>query len=98
MKTLTDIANEIQAHINSCGGFISQWYVGIAKDPVDRLFIDHQVSEANDSYIARDCTTATNARTIEKYFLDKGADGGTGGGSYDTRFVYAYRKTLTTKP
>ena len=96
-KTLQDIANEIIAHVNSCGKPWSSWYVGIASDPGARLFTDHKVSTQNGAWIYRDAGSEDGARKIEKYLLDTySAKGDTGGGDSTTTWVYAYYITSTT--
>lgn len=74
----------------------SRWYVGIASDPKERLFGDHNVSESGGAWIYRDAESESIARDVEKYFLNLGANGGGGGGDGSSRYVYAYRKTSTT--
>lgn len=87
---------EIDAHIQQNGGVYSDWYVGIAAYPRSRLFDDHNVSEQNGKYIARDCGTESAARLVEKYFLLKGCQGGGGGGNANTTYAYAYKITAST--
>ena len=94
-----DIIQEIDDYIRTIGGGYSYWYIGIASDPRDRLFNDHNVSKDNDDYIIRDSGSEVAARKVEKYFLNRGCDGGTGGGGdSSTRFAYAYKKNLHTRP
>lgn len=89
------IKTEIENHIGS--GY-SSWYVGIAKDPRDRLFKDHNVDEKNGRWIYRDAGSRTVAERIEKYFIDEhGTQGNPGGGSDATTVVYAYKVTDSTK-
>jgi hypothetical protein len=88
---------EVNGHIAKCGGGYSAWYVGIAADPRQRLFTDHCVSEKGDAWIFRDCGNDTTARRIEQAFLNAGCKGGDGGGDRNTRFVYAYKITSTTR-
>jgi len=93
------IANEIVGHAEKEGSSKSNWYLGIASNPEDRLFSDHNVSKDNGWWIYRDAETHNSARKIESYLLDTCRfDGGPGGGDYTTKFVYAYRKTHTTNP
>jgi len=91
------IVGEIDAHIRREGGGYSQWYCGIASDPKNRLFNDHNVSEKNGWWIFRDAGSDDAARRVEDYFFRKGCKGGPGGGYNGTRFVYAYRITSTTR-
>ena len=94
--TRQKIINDLIAHINSCGGTYAHWYVGIAENPRQRLFNDHNVSEVGDAWIFRETQDTNVARSIEDYFVDLGTDGGSGGGSLATRFIYAYKKTNKT--
>lgn len=78
---------------------IKKWnevYVGIAKDPRDRLFNGHRVQKDGDVWIYCQAFSSDDAREVEKTLLDKGADGGPGGGDDDTTYVYAYKKTSDT--
>ena len=93
----TQIIADIDAHIRNCGGTYSAWYCGIASDPRQRLFTDHNVDEKNGAWIIRDCGTDTAARRVEEHFLKKGCKGGGGGGDRTTRYVYAYKITNTTR-
>lgn len=95
--TLNQVAIEIQNHMNQCGGSYREWYVGIASDVRKRLFMDHNVHEKGDAWIFRDCGMDMVARSVEKYFIDKGCDGGSGGGDQTTKYVYAYRKAPHTR-
>jgi len=96
VKSLNQIVQEIDDHIRQCGGGYSGWYVGIAANPRERLFNDHNVSEQSDSWIYRDCGSDTSARKAEEYFINKGCRGGSGGGDHTTRYVYAYKISRNT--
>ena len=89
---------EIDAYIRKCGGGYRAWYCGVASDPRDRLFNDHNVSEVYGNWIFVPLTTNTEARQVEAHFLNLGCDGGPGGGDYRSRYVYAYKKTASTRP
>jgi hypothetical protein len=91
------IKTEIKNYVGKCGGSYSDWYVGIASDPRQRLFNDHNVDEGNGYWIFRECESSSVAREIEEYFINTlGTDGGFGGGDYTSRYVYAYTKTSST--
>ena len=72
-------------------------YVGIANDPKRRLFTEHKVSEENDIWIWCKAYSSNCAREIENEILSMGAIGGSGGGTDDTYYVYAYKITPETK-
>jgi hypothetical protein len=93
------IKSDLEAHIAKGGGGCSAWYVGIAKDPRDRLFNGHGVQQKGDWWIYRQAQSSDAARSVESHFVGSlGTDGGTGGGDPDSRFVYAYKKNAHTRP
>lgn len=80
------------------GGRYSDWYVGIASNPRQRLFNDHNVQENGYGWIFREAFNPESARDVEAHFTDTlGADGDTGGGDNTTKFVYAYKKSSYTR-
>ncbi len=85
------IISDIKAYAANSGGSYSKWYVGIATNPRERLFNDHAVKEKGDAWIYRQCASSDVARAIEKYFLEQGMQGGSGGGDDDSDSVYAYK-------
>ena len=95
-KTKSEIIADIEEHIESRGGELDEWYVGIAAKPRERLFDDHSVDEENGKWVFQRASSSAVARDIEKHFLDGGAKGGPGGGDEDTEFVYAYKITSDT--
>ncbi len=96
-KTSQDIVDEIVDYIKQSNVAFSSWYVGVASKPKARLFDDHNVKE-KDYWICVDVGSADNARTIEKFLLEKyKTQGGGGGGDETTKHVYAYAITSTTK-
>ena len=97
VSTYLSVIHDIDTHILRCGGPYPTWYCGVAADPRQRLFVDHGVDAQHGPYIFRDCGTDTLARVVEQHFLNKNCKGGPGGGDRNTRFVYAYKITLTTR-
>ncbi len=95
--TANSTAQEIAAYVGQHGGNYSQWYVGIAANPQDRLFSGHNVSERGGAWIYRTCTNSDQARAIEDYFISMGMKGGPGGGDATTKAIYAYRITSSTR-
>ena len=96
-KKRKEIIKDIKGRMAKCGGDIDDWYVGIAAKPKKRLFDDHSVDKDSGAWIWRRASSDRVARKIEKYFLDQGAQGGTGGGDEDTTAVYAYKITSNTQ-
>lgn len=92
------IIQEIKDHVRKCGGSFSSWYIGIAEDPKDRLFSEHNVSEKEGIWIYKTTSSSEIARNIEQHFLSLEMDGGSGGGDYLSKAVYCYKKNYSTHP
>lgn len=82
------IINQILNYVGQFQGTYSDWVVGITNDP-NRRFREQDNPNAWKSWY---CESEQNARQIERYLLDLGFDGDTGGGEINTVFVYVYRK------
>lgn len=78
-----------QGIVNAIDGYISsnysKWTVGITSHPDDRK----QAHGSPASWHCWDADTEIIARRIEKYFLDKGCKGDTGGG-FAPHYVYIF--------
>lgn len=91
----TQIINDINSYVGSDPH--KDWYVGIATNVEERLFVEHCVDKKNDKWIHCKASSENIARETESELLGKyGYDGGTGGGTSPT-YVYAYKKKLHTK-
>jgi len=85
------VKQEIKQFIDDQGRNYSDWYVGIAANPRDRLFNGHCVDKDRDTWIYRECMSCDAARDVEAYFTNAvGTCGGPGGGDNSTCYVYAY--------
>ena len=73
------------------------WYVGITSQPERRLFQDHKVNRDDGAWIYGKANSNAEARQVEEYFLERGFEGGPGGGKEDALYIYAYRITLFTQ-
>jgi len=94
-----EIKSGIKAFMQAHGGSYSAWYVGVSKDPRDRLFNDHGVDEKGDWWIYSQAQSSTAARNVEAHFVDTlNTDGASGGGDKDADYVYAYKKAAHTTP
>jgi len=98
VSTANQVVTEIDAYIRQGGGGYSAWYVGIASEPRQRLFDDHNVDKDRDAWIYRDCGSQVVARQVEVYFLQRGCQGGGGGGDSSTHYAYAYKMNAHTNP
>ena len=90
------IVNDIVEHVDSDSK--SNWYVGIATHPRNRLFIEHNVSEYSGKWIYNtNPMSEIDARDTEKHLLDNYSfRGGPGGGDHP-QYLYAYKITPWTK-
>lgn len=93
-----NIVNDFLDYMEKVGGYCGDWYIGITNDPKIRLFSQHGVDEQNGDWIHALADTNQVARDVEKYFLDKGCDGGSGGGDNSSTKVYGYKKSQSTNP
>jgi hypothetical protein len=88
--------NDIDAYIRKNGGGYSASYCGVASDPTQRLFTDHNVNQQSGPWIYHRLANDTDARRVEGHFLSKGCKGGPGGGDRSSHYVYAYKITPST--
>lgn len=70
--------------------YYQDYYIGITNDIVERLFGYHQVDKDNDWWIHCKADTEEISREVEKFYLEKGMDGGTGGGTPNDPPLYVY--------
>jgi hypothetical protein len=90
--------DEIKAYIDKWRKPYPSWYAGIASDARKRLFEEHGVSEKDDYWIYRQCSSDQATRNVEEALLKLGCDGASGGGDESTTSVYAYLKSANTNP
>jgi hypothetical protein len=93
-----DVYEEILVHINKQGHSYPDWYCGIASNWVSRLLIEHKIPKEGHPYIARQCYTSDDARSVENALLELGCDGVPGRGDKTSVYVYAYLKGTMTNP
>lgn len=87
------IINDIEKHLSdSVKEYYRDFYVGITNDVNRRLFTDHNVDKDNDWWIYCKADSEEIARDVEKYYLELGMKGDTGGGNPEKPpfFVYSY--------
>ncbi len=97
-KTAQAVYDEIVSHINKQGGPKSSWYAGITDDLDRRVHQEHKVPRENHWLITRQCNSDEESRAVENALLELGCDGGWGGGTDDSVYVYAYLKNSVTDP
>jgi hypothetical protein len=97
-KTAREIIADVESHLaRSTKHYYSDFYIGITNDIERRMFGEHNVNRENSWWIYRTAIDKVSAQTVEEYFLDKGMQGDTGGGTDDTVYVYCYEITNSTK-
>ena len=95
-KSYDEIVSDIDNHIKKHKGKYSDYYCGITNDAERRLFDEHNVDKEHGVWIYRTASSDDVARKVEQHFLDKGCEGGSGGGDESTKIVYCYKITSTT--
>ena len=101
VSTEFDARLETKAFMDRSRAPYSQWYVGVAADPNERLS-EHGVQE-DDWWIVRRLASAEAAQRVAEGLLKAGCDGlpvrgGSGGGDEESTAVYAYWKRGHTTP
>ena len=91
------IIGEMKKFVNRCGGYADQWYIGLSAHPKRSLFNRHNVNEGKGDWLFIKAQSGTDARDIEKYFVNNiGLDGSLSERIFTPRYVYIYKKTLFT--
>ena len=97
-KTKNQIIADFDAHLQkSAKKYWNDYYVGITNDINRRLFTEHNVDKNNDWWIFREANDKSTAQAVEEYYLAKGMQGDTGGGTDDSVYVYCYEISSSTK-
>lgn len=81
MPSETQIISEIE----NTAHYYPGWTIGLTDDPVRR----RREHDNPISWYYWDAVLESSARTIERYFLDKGMNGASGGGIYP-HYVYIF--------
>jgi len=102
MFNAQEIRDEIVDYLVASDIAFSDWYVGIASDPVTRLFTDHNVDK-EAYWIYKDAGSEECARAIGEFIINKHKTKGKSSvedsatGYKTAQHVYAYAITGTTK-
>jgi hypothetical protein len=97
-KSSEIIIMEMLEFIQKEGGHPQTWCVAVTNDPRRRLFDEHQVHYQNDAWIYRTAVSESEALHVQSYFLEFGLNEAGGSWGSDFRMVYAYKKSINTKP
>jgi len=75
-----------------------RWYVGVSDNPAERL-LRHGIDPKVGPCMSLEAPTAEAACDAGRYFIETlGSDGNVQNGGKEARHVYAYKKSLHTKP
>ncbi len=94
---MQQIISEFESFMGKHATHYSQFYVGIAADPNDRLINGHGIDHTVPHIYWNQALDHNTVRAIEKYFLTKGTKGGAGGGDSNTKYIYVYFITPKTR-
>ena len=72
------IIQEFDQFILRFGGIYRNFYVGITDKPMHRINDEHEIGLAIP-YVLKEAGDFEAAKMIERYFIDLGCDGGSGG-------------------
>jgi hypothetical protein len=92
------IVMEMLEFIQREGGHPKIWCIGVTNDPRRRLFDEHQVHYQDDAWIYRTAKSGGEALHVRAYFLEFGLNEMGGDLRSGSCVVYAYRKSINTKP
>jgi len=92
------IVMEMLEFIQREGGHPKIWCIGLTNDPRRRLFDEHQVHYQNDAWIYRTAASEAEALYVQTYFSQIGLYEVGGELRSGYRMVYAYKKSINTKP
>ena len=91
--------------IDSIHGFILKnsysyfdWYIGLTDNAEKMLFEEHQLNPASDMWIYEEVPSHSDAYRIREYFLNMGCAGGLHRNPKKTRYIYGYRRSLSSNP
>jgi hypothetical protein len=91
-STATAAAN----YLHEVGRHVAKWYAGITDSPSARLHDEHLVDEHRDEWAYCECIDDDVARDAPRMLLSWGYQGGPGGGSEASVFVYVYKVSAST--
>lgn len=97
-QSKADLLDKLDEYLEQYAEDVTEWYVGITENPMQRLYDQHGVSQdyGRKKYLKSYSTDI--AREVEQRFLDIGLQGGDGGGDQDAKYVYIYKMTPYTTP
>lgn len=93
----TEIVSKINEHLSKSGKrYYSEFYIGVSKNAVKRLFEEHHVDKENSWWIYTTAISSEVARQVKKHFQDLGMRGSSASEDSESNMVYCYVVTPTT--
>lgn len=98
--SVQQIKFEILAYIKEFGAQFGDWYIGIAENPKQALFVDHKVDPEKDIWMYRQTVSFAACQTIQRYFIETlGTDGEPANSGMEQKdCIYLFRKSENTRP
>lgn len=98
--SVQQIKFEMISYIKEFGADFSQWYVGIANRPKEKMQHEHGVDENEDIWLYKQAVSFAACKTVQRYFIEKLQTDGklVHEGNDDTDCIYLYRKSIRTRP
>ncbi len=89
----------IEGYVRKCGRDYTQWCVGTAADPVERLLRHHGVAEEGDGcgWITFRCGSADQALGVREHLVARGMKGAASDMDATAASVYAFKITGATR-
>jgi len=93
-----EIRAAIEASVDASGGGFSEWFIGVAADPDQRLFAHHRVRKYGDWWLRRRAVSREAALAVYCYFTRARGMAGEVEDHPAADSVYAFRKEPHTSP
>jgi len=74
------------------------WFIGLTDNAEKTLFEEHKLNREKDSWIYEEVLNDSDAKRIQKYFLNMGCVGGVFNHHTTSKFIYVYRRSLNSNP
>lgn len=88
----------LKQYMMKAGEGYAAWYVGVCRDPRERLFKEHRVVESGEFWLYRRADNPETAEAVEDVFVNWYGAEGRPGTEENPTYVYAYKKAPGTDP
>ena len=94
--SVQQIKFEIMRYVKEIGSDFSEWYIGIAEDPSEALFVMHKVDKQKDIWMYKQAVSVRACFTVRDYFLKiqnmSGSNSSNENVTKSTNYVYIFKK------